>query len=220
MKALFINASPRKNWNTHKLLASAMNGARDAGAEAELIHLYDYSFKGCVSCFACKLKGNKTNGLCAYHDDLKPVLEKALESDVLIMGSPIYYSYPTGMLRSFVERLLFPIMTYSRDENGEIKRNTSKKIYSASIFTMNAPQDMAAKFNYPAIIEAHTFPFELVLGYSETLCVYNTYQFKDYSRYEANLFSEPEKAKYRDEHFAEDLQKAYDLGKRLVDKAR
>lgn len=53
MKVIFINGSPRKGWNTHKLLESAMKGAADAGAETELIHLYDYEYKGCISCFAC-----------------------------------------------------------------------------------------------------------------------------------------------------------------------
>ena len=75
MKALFVNASPRKNWNTHKMLESAMKGASDSGAECEIVYLYDHSFKGCVSCFACKVKNNKTNGLCAYRDDLRPALE-------------------------------------------------------------------------------------------------------------------------------------------------
>ena len=57
MKALFINGSPRKNGNTAKLLKRAMEGAAEAGAETELINLYE----GCMSCFACKLKGGKTS---------------------------------------------------------------------------------------------------------------------------------------------------------------
>lgn len=77
MKALFVNGSPRKNWNTHKMLESAMEGAREAGAEVDLVHLYDVVFKGCVSCFACKVKGSRTNGLCAFRDPLTPTLEKA-----------------------------------------------------------------------------------------------------------------------------------------------
>ena len=75
MKALFVNGSPRKNWNTHKMLESAAKGAAEAGAETEIVHLYDMAFKGCVSCFACKVKGNRTNGLCAFRDPLTPVLE-------------------------------------------------------------------------------------------------------------------------------------------------
>ncbi len=220
MKALFVNGSPRKNWNTHKMLASAMKGATDAGADAELVHLYDYSYTGCKSCFACKLKNAKTNGLCVIKDALRPVLEKALESDVIVMGSPVYFSYPTGMFRSFIERFLFPIMSYSFDENGKRLSAIDRKIYSAIIYTMNAPEDLAEKMHYPEYLEPNANAAKIVLGYCETLCAYNTYQFADYSRYEANMFDEKVKAKYRDEHFEIDLQNAYDLGKRLVEKAR
>ena len=134
MKALFVNGSPRKNWNTHKLLEQAMKGAADSGAECELVHLYDLSFKGCKSCFACKVKNNKTNGLCVIRDDLRAVLEKALECDVIVAGSPIYFSYPTGMFRSFIERLLFPIMSYNVNPDGTRPRAIDKNIYSGIIY--------------------------------------------------------------------------------------
>ena len=65
-----INGSPRrKNWNTYSLLESALKGAESVGAETELINLYDYTYKGCISCLACKRKNNQTNGMCAYKDD-------------------------------------------------------------------------------------------------------------------------------------------------------
>ena len=56
LKAVFVNGSPRKKWNTAQMLESAMKGAQEAGAEVELINLYDIDFKGCKSCFACKIK--------------------------------------------------------------------------------------------------------------------------------------------------------------------
>lgn len=59
-----------------------------------------------------------------------------------------------------------------------------------------------------------------IFGYSETLYVYNTYQFSDYSRYDFNAFSEEDKRKYRDEHYDIDLKNAYELGKRLVQKVQ
>ena len=220
MKALFVNGSPRKNWNTHKMLAQAMKGAQDAGAECELVHLYDLSFKGCMSCFACKLKGNKTNGLCVIRDGLRPVLEKALESDVIVMGSPVYFSYPTGMFRLFIERLLFPIMSYNVNPDGTRPRAIDKTIYSGIIYTMNCPEDFAPKIHYPELLAPNAGACEIVLGYCETLCAYNTYQFTDYSRYDCSMFSEPDKAEHREKVFPEDLKKAYDLGKRLVEKAK
>ncbi len=218
MKAIFINGSPRKQWNTAKMLESAMNGAQEAGAEVELVHLYEIDFKGCKSCFACKIKNSKTNGVCALKDDLRPILERCRQADVVVLGSPVYYSYPTGEIRSFMERLLFPIGTYLY-ENGKHITLRNKVIPSAMIFTMNCPQDYMKKIGYPPILEENTKVLADIYGYAETLYACNTYQFNDYSRYDFNLFSEEEKRQYHDQHWQTDLQNAYDLGKRLVDMA-
>ena len=218
MKAIFINGSPRKQWNTAKMLESAMNGAQEAGAEVELVHLYEIDFKGCKSCFACKIKNSKTNGVYALKDDLRPILERCRQADVVVLGSPVYYSYPTGEIRSFMERLLFPIGTYLY-ENGKHITLRDKVIPSAMIFTMNCPQDYMKKIGYPPILEENTKVLADIYGYAETLYACNTYQFSDYSRYDFNLFSEEEKRQYHDQHWQTDLQNAYDLGKRLVDMA-
>ncbi len=219
LKAIFINGSPRKKWNTFKALESAMKGAQDAGAECELVNLYDIDFKGCKSCFACKIKNSKTNGVCALKDDLRPILERCREADVIMLGSPVYYSYPTGEIRSFMERLMFPIGTYLY-ENGKHITLRSKVIPTAMIFTMNCPEDYMKVVGYPPILEENTKVMADIFGYSETLYVCNTYQFNDYLRYDFNLFSEEEKRRYRDEHFETDLKNAYELGKRLVQKCQ
>lgn len=107
-KIIAINGSPRKNWNTAILLQSALEGAKANGAETELINLYDYEFKGCVSCLVCKRKDSTANGLCAYKDALTSILEKCKAADAVILGSPIYFGDVTSMMRSFLERFLFP----------------------------------------------------------------------------------------------------------------
>ncbi len=218
MKAIFVNGSPRKNKNTADMLQSAMRGAQEMGAECEMVHLYDIDFKGCKSCFACKLKNSKCNGVCALKDDLRPVLERCREADVIVLGSPVYYSYPTGELRSFMERLCFPVGTYLY-ENGKHITLRNKVIPTAMIFTMNCPEDYMKQINYPTLLEENTKVMADIFGYSETLYACNTYQFNDYSRYDFNLFSEEDKRRYRDEHYNIDLQNAYELGKRLVEKA-
>ena len=70
MKVLAINGSPRTKWNTAALLNNALEGAASQGAETELVHLYRLNYKGCVSCFSCKLKGGKSYGRCAVKDEL------------------------------------------------------------------------------------------------------------------------------------------------------
>jgi multimeric flavodoxin WrbA len=113
LKVLAINGSPRKKWNTATLLQNALEGAASRGAETELVHLYDHSYTGCTSCFACKLKGGKSYGKCAVQDELTPVLEKIPDVNALILGFPIYFGTVTGMMRSFMERLLFPYLVYT-----------------------------------------------------------------------------------------------------------
>jgi len=67
MIVIGINGSPRKNWNTAKLLAKALEGAASQGADTKLVCLYDLVFKGCTSCFACKLIDGPHNGRCALN---------------------------------------------------------------------------------------------------------------------------------------------------------
>jgi hypothetical protein len=44
----------------------------------------------------------------------------------------------------------------------------------------------------------------------------DTYQFDDYSKYEAPLFNAERKAKRREEEFPKDCQKAFEMGKQLI----
>lgn len=53
MIAIAINGSPRKSWNTATLLQNALDGAASVGADTELIHLRNFKFNGCSSCFVC-----------------------------------------------------------------------------------------------------------------------------------------------------------------------
>jgi multimeric flavodoxin WrbA len=217
-KVIVLNAGPRKNFNTAKMLKEAQNGAQSVGAEVEYFNLYDYSFLGCRSCFACQRKGSVTNNVCAIKDDIRPILEKCVKADAIIIGSPVYFSYPTGVFRNFVERLMFANHTYMVDkERGGCKSQLDRTIPVGVIFTMNCPEDLAHQINYDVILDENVKCLNHVLGYAQGLYAYDTYQFADYSKYNCDLFDETHKAKVRDEQFPKDLQKAFDLGKKLVE---
>lgn len=219
MKAMIFNASPRKNQNTAKLLKSAMDGAAAAGFETELINLFDYEFTGCRSCFACKVRNSRTNGICAVRDSIRPLLEKTAEADVLIFGSPVYYGYPAGQLRSFVERLMFPLDPYMIDENGQRVRGLNRTVPTGLIFTMNVPEQAFEKVQYPTLLGFTGKELGRIFGYNECLYSMDTYQFTDYSRYDVNMFDPLKKAKHREIQFPIDCEKAFDLGRRLAEMA-
>lgn len=215
-KALFINGSPRKNGNTAQLLKRAVDGAREAGAEVELVNLYDRSlnYKGCMSCFACKIKGGK-KGVCSFKDDLQPILQKAVDADVLVCGSPIYCYYPSVGFRAFMERLVFPAVNYSDFMHPIV----NKPKHSAAIFTMNCPSEEVYQNNgYNILMDTSAHQLGM-FGSVSILRSYDTFQFNDYSRYDAAQIDAVHKAEVHDTQFPIDLDNAYELGKRIVEQA-
>ncbi|PKL59161.1 MAG: flavodoxin, partial [Methanomicrobiales archaeon HGW-Methanomicrobiales-4] len=178
MKIIAMNGSPRKNWNTGTLLQKALDGAAAQGAETELIHLYDLDFKGCTSCFACKLRDGKSYGRCAVRDDLTPILDHIGEADAIILGSPIYFGTVSGMMRCFMERLLFPFMTYTNPPGSLL----SKKIPTAFVYTMNISEELVPEFGYPVHFALNENVMKRIFGNCESLFSYETRQFEDYSK--------------------------------------
>ena len=212
MKVIAFNGSPRKRWNTAILLDKALEGAASLGAETELIHLYDLNYKGCISCFAYKRKEGKSYGKCAINDELTPILRKIEEADAIILGSPIYLGTATGEMRSFMERLLFPYYVYDVSQSTLFK----KKIPTSFIYTMGLNKQQMTEKGYDDQFRVTEMLMKRVFGASEFLCVTDTDQFDDYSKYVTTAFNPEEKAKRRNEVFPDDCKKAFDMGARFA----
>ena len=150
MKVIAINGSPRKNWNTDTLLKKALDGAASAGAETEMVYLYDLKVRGCVSCLACKLKKEPRPNRCVLRDDLTAVLNKVHEADAVILGSPIYFSEVTGEMRSFFERFLFQYLNYD-----DYTKPLSPGKRVGLVFTMNCPESRFEEMGYPVIFQRY-----------------------------------------------------------------
>ncbi len=214
MKVIAFNGSPRKKWNTATLLEKALEGAASQGAETELVHLYDLTFKGCKSCFACKTKGGASYGRCATKDDLTPILKRVEEVDSIILGSPFYFGTVSGEMRSFMERLMFPYLTYTAPPRSLFP----KKINTGFIYTMNAPQEGMKPSGQEGRVTLNERLLQMLFGASESLCSFDTYQFEDYSKVVADLFDPEKKAKRREEVFPKDCEKAFEMGARFAKK--
>lgn len=170
------------------------------------------------------MRGNKTEGICAVRDDLRPVLEKTAEADCIIIGSPVYFANLTGQALSFINRLLFPTMHYEADpQTGKQKKLLGHEVKCGLIATMNAPEEyMQSDSGNPFggnPLEVAAGCIGMVLGSCETLYSCDTYQFTDYSKYYAGMWDEKKKAEHRDKQFPIDLNNAYQLGKRLCENA-
>jgi len=211
-KVIAINGSPRKTWNTAKLLENALEGAASTGAETEMVHLYDLEYQGCTSCFSCKLIGGKSYGKCALMDGLTPVLEKIRSADALILGSPIYVGTATGEMRSFLERLVYPYLVYDPPHSSLFP----KKMPTGFIYTAGADENRVREMSYEAQFQLTAFLLERIFGSSEWFVVTDTLQFEDYSKYVSSAFDPEAKARRHREVFPGECRKAFEMGKRLV----
>ena len=212
MNLIAVNGSPRKSWNTATLLGHALKGAESAGAKTELVHLYDLNYKGCTSCFSCKLKDGKSYGKCAMKDDLTPVLERIAGADAFILGSPVYIGTATGEMRSFLERLVFPYLIY----DGKGSTLFPKKVPTAFIHTMGADESSAKAMGFYEPIRLTELVLGRIFGSSETLISTDTLQFDDYAKYVSSGHDPAEKERRHREVFPEDCRKAYELGMRMA----
>jgi multimeric flavodoxin WrbA len=213
MKVIAFNGSPRKNWNTATMLEKALEGASSEGAETDLIHLYDINFKGCTSCFSCKVRGGKSYGHCAMKDKLTPILKRIEEeADAIILGSPIYLGTITGEMKSFMERLMFPYLTYTNPQGSLFPR----KMNAGFIYTMNVTEQQMKDFGYGLHTGNNESILSWLFGHAESLFSCDTYQFDDYSKVVADRFDPEQKARQRKEVFPMDCKKAFELGVKLA----
>ena len=172
MNILAINGSPRKNGSTAQLLEAAIQGAAGAGGRMTgIIHLSEYDFKGCLSCYGCKDPDIGCEGLCIRQDTMTPVYESIRDGAVVFLGSPVYYHYLSGLMKNFLERLLFPYHTQGAD--------IPENVRVALILTMSQTEENYYKRGYDRTFGVIADSLKQTFGNCEQLNIYDTYHFVD-----------------------------------------
>ncbi len=103
MHVLGIVGSPRLGGNTDSLVDEVLAGAEEAGASTEKVILNKLNIKPCQACNVCYKTGK-----CAQKDDMADLLDKMLQSDLWILGTPIYWWGPTAQFKAFLDRWYHP----------------------------------------------------------------------------------------------------------------
>ena len=101
MKILGINASPRGSMSqTPRLVRATLDGAKESGADIELMDLCELDIKYCNACGVCFAKGR-----CIHEDDFAELYQKILKADGLILGSPNYFHTVTAQMKTMLDRM-------------------------------------------------------------------------------------------------------------------
>ena len=208
MNVIAINGSPRKKGNSAAMLEAAVKGAVENGASVERIDLFDLNYKGCVSCFGCKLLGGASFGKCAQRDELTPVLDKILAADVVLLATPLYFGEVPGAVRNRFERIWFPGQKYAKNYRSAYPR----RVKVGLMYTMNVPVESM----YQSVIKSHVQSFTMLLGQTEYVTALDTMQFDDYSKYASEMFDGAAKKLRHETVFPKDCERAYEMAKRLT----
>ncbi|MFA6281091.1 MAG: flavodoxin family protein [Candidatus Omnitrophota bacterium] len=125
-KILILSGSPKKDGNTAALIEWFKQGALLKGAQIEVVSTAFLKCKsnGCTSCRMCQK--NKEYG-CVIDDDVRPVLRKMLEADVIVMATPLYFFGPSAQTKIVFDRM-FSLYKWDND-NGTMQTPLKGKIF-------------------------------------------------------------------------------------------
>ncbi|MDR2083818.1 MAG: flavodoxin family protein [Bacteroidales bacterium] len=98
-KVLIISASPRKEGNSDYLCDEFIRGATEAGHETEKIFFHNKKINYCLGCGACY-----TTHKCVQKDDMAEILDKMVNADVLVFGTPVYFYTMDAQLKTLIDR--------------------------------------------------------------------------------------------------------------------
>jgi multimeric flavodoxin WrbA len=96
---LGILGSPRRHGNTAILMEAFLEGARGSGAETILLDAAALDISGCSSCNACQ-----DTGTCVMDDDMAKVYDSIRRADVVVLGTPLYFSGMSSQLKAVIDR--------------------------------------------------------------------------------------------------------------------
>ncbi|NQU51429.1 MAG: flavodoxin family protein [Bacteroidetes bacterium] len=101
MKVVAFNGSPRREGNTKILIDTVFSVLEKEGIETEMIQLGNKLIHGCTACGKCK---EIQNGKCHIKNDhLNYCIEKMIEADGIIIGSPVYFADVTTEVKALID---------------------------------------------------------------------------------------------------------------------
>lgn len=102
MYAVALNGSPRKDGNTSHLLAEVLGPLQQNGWNTETIQVGGRDIRGCIACYKCF--ENKDQRCAVDTDEFNPILERMLQAQALILGTPTYFADVSAELKAVLER--------------------------------------------------------------------------------------------------------------------
>jgi len=103
MKVVLFNGSPRKEGNTFHALQIVINELISNGIECEYFWIGNKNIQGCMACYQCAK--NKDKKCSITTDTINTYIEKILQADGIVIGSPTYFANVSAPTKAFIDRV-------------------------------------------------------------------------------------------------------------------
>jgi multimeric flavodoxin WrbA len=188
MRVLGISGSPVKNGNVDLLIQQVLKGAKSIGAKTEILYLDELRISPCKSCGK-----NPEPKFCIIKDDMDKVYSRLKSSDILVLGSPIYFDTVSAQMKLFLDRCNCLTPLVKKNSRYIFKSRLKKKRKGMIILVAGEKQ----KFDY-------------ALSTLKGFFIWANIKFVDKLLYSHSFF---EKGKVKEDKKI--MRRAFDLGKRL-----
>ena len=102
MKVIAFNGSARKDGNTAILIRHVFSELAKEGIETEMVQLSGRQIHGCLACRECFAR---KDGRCAQKNDAgNECIDKMVEADGIILGSPTYVADVSPEIKALIDR--------------------------------------------------------------------------------------------------------------------
>lgn len=98
----FVGSS-RVGGNTDVLINEVLRGAEASGSAIDKTYLGQAKIGPCHACDACA-----DTGICIQRDDMDDLLERMLQNDIWVLGTPVYWWGATAQFKLFLDRWYAP----------------------------------------------------------------------------------------------------------------
>lgn len=115
-KICCLKGSPRKGGNTNALTDIVVDKLWEENCAVKCFDLYDMELRPCLACRQCQKDWTVVN--CIQQDDMTRIFRSVMESDMIILATPVYSWYCTPPMKAVLDRMVYALNMYYGDKRG------------------------------------------------------------------------------------------------------
>jgi len=148
-RVLAILGSYRPGHTIDQAAQAVLDGARERGAEVEVVQLRERHIEFCTNCRACTQLPGEAPGACPLEDEMAGLIDRIERADALLLAAPVNFFAVNALFKRFMERLVCYAYWPWEGRGPQLRRKQRPK--RAVLLTSTAMPGWMARFTTSAM---------------------------------------------------------------------